>query len=452
MDIDSNVAEHPPAPHSPYPTMRDITATVISEPREAPPALPALTPLNVLLVGNYPNDQQPSMARFAALFARELPRYGINVELIAPHSFFGRLKPSATGLGKWLGYLDKFLVFPFILRRKLRQLATAGVGQGVRDPRQITSQAPPLLVHICDHSSAVYAHCLQDVPHVVTCHDLLAIRSARGEIDAHKTAWTGRRYQSIILGGLNRSRTIACVSNATRDDLLRLSTQKSANVAMIPLGLNDSFSPMPRDIAWQRIASLLGPAADNRFQTGRYILHVGGNQWYKNRLTLLKIYAALHARMKAGNSGPIPRLFLAGKPPSPSMTEFLAIHPDIAPDVISFNRLEDEDLRALYSCADLLLFPSLAEGFGWPILEAQACGCPVAATRIPPMTDVGGSAAAYLDPELDPEDTARQVLDLLRNPPGVQAGLDNARRFSIDSMIRNYIGLYQSLLVNNNKP
>ncbi|WP_198660029.1 glycosyltransferase [Acidithiobacillus ferrivorans] len=59
--------------------------------------------------------------------------------------------------------------------------------------------------------------------------------------------------------------------------------------------------------------------------------------------------------------------------------------------------VDNENLRALYSGAALLLFPSLQEGFGWPIVEAQACGCLVATTNRAPMTAVGGQGDIYFD-------------------------------------------------------
>ena len=58
--------------------------------------------------------------------------------------------------------------------------------------------------------------------------------------------------------------------------------------------------------------------------------------------------------------------------------------------------LTDEQVCAIYNLAKVLLFPSLYEGFGWPIAEAFACGCPVITTNAAPMTEVGGSAAIYI--------------------------------------------------------
>src|SRR5207249_4046572 len=100
----------------------------------------------------------------------------------------GVLCPANQGLGKWLGYLDKFFVFPQELTKQLHSL-----------------NGTPAVVHICDHSNAFYTKFLAHIPHVVTCNDLLAIRSARGEFPENRTRWTGRQLQKIIIKGLNRA-------------------------------------------------------------------------------------------------------------------------------------------------------------------------------------------------------------------------------------------------------
>src|SRR5580700_10846422 len=158
--------------------------------------------MKVLLLGNYANDEQESMRRFADLLALQLPRLGISTELLRPAPVFGRLRRSAGGAGKWLGYLDKFVLFPRTLQNRVRQCD----GE--------------ILVHICDHSNAVYTRVLAGIPHLVTCHDLLAIRSALGEFPGRRVRGSGRLYQRWILRGLNAAKQVACISTATYRDIL----------------------------------------------------------------------------------------------------------------------------------------------------------------------------------------------------------------------------------------
>lgn len=383
--------------------------------------------MKILLLANYENDRQESMLRFAALLKSKLEMTGVTVETISPRPFFGRLKRGATGIGKWLGYLDKFLVFPFALKQKTSRMGG------------------DLVVHICDHSNAFYTRYLKAVPHLVTCNDLLAIRAARGDFPQQRTAFTGRILQRWILNGLRHARRITCISEATRKDFLALSSADPASVDVTYMGLNPVYSPMARQVALDRVRSLAG-AGDS------FILHVGGNQWYKNRVGVLAIYAAL------GDITRKTKLVMAGPPFDDGMNAFLHLHPAIASNVVSLSGVDDETLRALYSAAELLLFPSIEEGFGWPIIEAQACGCRVAVTGKPPMTEAGGEAAFYL-PEpsanldiLPWSQAAAQVVKLALGQDEaargtmVAKGIKNAGRFSAATMAQRYVAIYRELL------
>src|SRR5438477_5730530 len=100
----------------------------------------APTPLTamVLLIGNFPPDQQQSMQRFSEMILRELPELGIAAELTRPEAYFARFVPTQfVFLRKWAGYIDKFIIFP----RRLRKFS------GVE------------LFQILDHSHALYAIC-----------------------------------------------------------------------------------------------------------------------------------------------------------------------------------------------------------------------------------------------------------------------------------------------------
>src|ERR1700723_3377469 len=94
--------------------------------------------------------------------------------------------------------------------------------------------------------------------------------------------------------------------------------------------------------------------------------------------------------------------------------------------------LSNEHLQVLYSCALATLFPSLEEGFGWPILEAQACGCPVVNTDRRPMNEVAGDAAILINPA-KPEEAARTIADALRDTTRMRAdGLQNAASYTME--------------------
>jgi glycosyltransferase involved in cell wall biosynthesis len=369
--------------------------------------------LKVLLIANYLNDEQESMQRFATLMTRGLTGAGHEVRVCRPPAILGQLRPSARGVGKWLGYVDKFGAFPLVLRAEVKWAD---------------------VVHICDQANSVYVKHIRPVPHVVTCHDLLAIRSALGEIPQHKTSWTGRRLQGLILTGLTEAQHIACVSDATRRDLLRIARIPEHRVSRAYNSLNYPYSRMEMSEAASRLRKLFIDPRQSFF------LHVGGNQWYKNRLGVLRVFSVLRNLTTNSNL----KLVMVGKPWTAEMRQFVIEH-GMSELTFELTEITDEDLRALYSTATMMLFPSLQEGFGWPILEAQACGCPVVTSGRSPMDEVGGNAAIYVNPD-NPESaalTVKRSLDCLQGTR--EASLLNAARFSGSAMIETYVSLYDKV-------
>lgn len=366
--------------------------------------------MKVLLLGNYDNLRQQSMQRFAEMLRAGLTAAGHEVRLVRPPVWLGRLRRSETGLGKWIGYIDRFLLYPPLLRRQIR-LAD--------------------VVHICDQANAVYVPQLRGKPHLVTCHDMLAIRAALGQIPESRVGWTGRLYQRWILRGLRRMQAIACVSAQTSEELRRVAGVPEGRIAIVPNALNYPYRPMPAAEAEAHLRAL------GLSEARPFFLHVGGNQWYKNRPGVLRLFAELvkHPDYR------LHRLIMAGKPWTDEMRQ-LAASLNLHDRVIERVEVSNEQLRALYSSAEALLFPSLQEGFGWPIAEAQACGCPVVTTARAPMTEVGGSAAIYIDPD-DPAGAAGEIASgLSERERWRQAGLSNARRFSTEAMVDGYLRCY----------
>ena len=115
-------------------------------------------------------------------------------------------------------------------------------------------------------------------------------------------------------------------------------------------------------------------------------------------------------------------------------------------DVIELINPSNQELRALYSCANLMLFPSLQKGFGWPIIEAQACGCPVVTSHRLPMMEIGGDAATYIEPENIDQAAAVIAGRICARSQPCDKSLKNAERFSASEMITRYLSLHQSLL------
>ena len=356
------------------------------------------------------------MQRFATMMLDGLNAAGIQAELIQPKPFLGRFRLAGAFVAKWLAYLDKFVFFRRDLARKLA--------------------AAPSLVHICDHSNAMYANAAHGVPVVVTGHDLLAVRGALGEETDCPASATGKFLQRWIVRGLENSSAIACVSRATLADAQRLVRQSNGKpeLTVITLGLSYPYRLLAPEQSRARLAQIAAFAADTPF-----VLHVGSNLRRKNREGVLRIFA----RCKEQWNG---LLVFAGDPLSDSLRA-LGDELGIANRIVEVPNADSRILEALYNRATALLFPSTFEGFGWPIAEAHACGCPVLCVDREPMTDVAGKAALAHPVE----DEAAFAADLLRlTDPEERArwstkALENSTRFSTVRMISEYAELYRSL-------
>ena len=383
--------------------------------------------MKVLLIGNLAEDRQESMQRFTALLRAGLAARGHAVTVLVPTLQLARLGPRYRygGLPKYLGYFDKFVLFPRQLQRHVQT-------------------ARPDIVHFTDQAGAVYGSAVPGIPALATCHDLLQIRAARGEFDQQPLSGASRRHQEWILAGLTQLSHLACVSASTQADVLRLTGLPAARTSVIPNGLNHPYQRVPTAAACLALAELAdAPGADPGLRDAvarGFLLHVGGDHWYKNRAGLITIFAELSDRLPSASA-----LVLVGPP----LTAGQAAHAaalGVAGRIVGVAGATNAQLEALYNLAEALIFPSWAEGFGWPIAEAQACGCPVFTSNRAPMTEVAGIHAAYFDPA-DPAGAARAIAGAW---PGRLARRDlalaEARRWQPDLMLDAYEALYRHII------
>ncbi|HEX8372046.1 MAG TPA: glycosyltransferase family 1 protein [Chthoniobacterales bacterium] len=373
----------------------------------------------LLLVGNYRLDQQMSMLQYHDMLLQELGRRGVAVESIEPGALFGKI--SAGPLTKWLRYIDKYFLFPGTLKRRVAAAARAASAEGAQ-----------LIVHITDHSNAPYLTYAGKHSVVSTCHDLLAVRGALGEDTDCPASSFGKLLQSKILAGLRQSQLVICVSKATEGDLNRLAPETSSTV--IPLPLNQPYSVLPHEETTRRLAS-----ADSRLLDQPYILHVGSSLKRKNREGILRIFARIAGQFPG-------KLVFAGEKLHTHQHQ-LAAELGLTERVIEISGPSSSVIEALYNRAFAFVFPSKTEGFGWPIIEAQACGCPVLAARTTSLPEVLGDGGFLLD--LDDEEGFANALLALQDSSvreaAIQRGFRNLERFGTDRIIDQYLAAYQSL-------
>jgi len=187
-----------------------------------------------------------------------------------------------------------------------------------------------------------------------------------------------------ILDGFLQADHVIAVSAATRDELLKHRLFLPEQISVVRNGAHPMCSPLP-DPAADAIATQLIPAAPS---DTIWLLNVGSTLPRKRLDLLLHVFAAIR------REAPHVRLLRAGGGFTPSQLE-LAQELGVRDAIVILPFLEREVLSAIYRRAALLLLTADAEGFGLPLVEAMACGCPVVASDLPVLREVGGTAASY---------------------------------------------------------
>ncbi len=369
------------------------------------------------------------MPRFANMLAEGMSDRGHTVNMWSPKARFfnlpfGRLK-------KWLGYIDQFILFPIEIRSRLKKLP-----------------ADTLFV-FTDQALGPWVPLVSKRPHIIHCHDFLAQRSALGEIVENKVSFTGRIYQQFIRHGYSLGRNFISVSQNTQTDLHRFLQIQPTCSRVVYNGFNQIISPIDALQAKQRLSAQLGIDI-----SAGYILHVGGNDWYKNRSGVIEMFN--HWRSLYASHLP---LLLIGSKPSQSLLE-CRDRSGYKKDIYFLSGLRDETVRLAYSGATVFLFPSLAEGFGWPIAEAMASGCPVITTNQPPMTEVAADAGFYISRKPTGQEANEQWLNesaamidtiICFSPQqrrmAVEKGLNNAKRFNTKTALDEIEKIYRNVFL-----
>lgn len=344
-------------------------------------------------------ESNPSMALYADRIARALGSR-CAFEDIRPWSPRETGRRWRRGASKALGYVARYALYPVSV-----------VGRRAD------------VFHVVDHA---YAHLLRCIPSnrgVVTCHDVMLLRLARGDLGRLAPV---PRVASLLLrlslSFLRRAAVVVAVSRSTAADLGTFLDLPPERIRVIHHGVDEIFSePVDagiRDRARARFGLNDRPV----------LLHVGGNWMYKNLEGVLQTLAALPRR--DGERDPV--LLKAGERLSPAHRR-LAASLGVADRVLELGWVDSRDLQWAYRAADVLVFPSWWEGFGWPPLEAMASGTPVVCSNRGGLPEVVGDAGILVDPG-DPAAILTAVERVLGDDGFrkdlVAAGLDRARMFT----------------------
>lgn len=247
--------------------------------------------------------------------------------------------------------------------------------------------------------------------------------------------WKVLYFRYMIPRALKKADTIITISDNTKNDILKMTNIPPEKIKTIYLGVDRQFSPLNRSVCKK-----IGEKYNIKTP---YILFVGMLEPRKNIIGLLHAYALL--KDKKGHE-----LVIVGKKGWKCDEIFDTVKELGLQTVVRFlGYVPDEDLPALYSAATCFVYPSFYEGFGIPILEAMACGCPVITSNNSSMKEIAGNAALLIDPANKEE--IKEAMELILSHKKEQqrrrrAGLLQVKKFCWETMAKQTKELYASLL------
>ncbi len=252
---------------------------------------------------------------------------------------------------------------------------------------------------------------------VTTIHDTIPERLTSYFPKHERTRENKRR-------ALRRADRVICVSESTRRDLLEM------------------YEVDPERVSVVRLGSSMKRAIDGAINIGApYFLHVGARREYKNFHRLIEAFGA---------SGFYRTHYLVSFSADPFRgVELSAMDQFSVPrDRVVNVGGDDKVLARYYAGADALVFPSLYEGFGIPLLEAMLCGCPIVTSYTSCMPEVAGNAAIYCDPE-DVNSISNAMVEIASSPSIraslISNGLERAKGFSWEKCTAETYAIYKSL-------
>jgi glycosyltransferase involved in cell wall biosynthesis len=280
----------------------------------------------------------------------------------------------------------------------------------------------------CDlvHSLASTAPLRGRLPGVTTIHDL----NYRKVPDAHFGV-RGLGMRVLVPAAAHRARRVLVDAASTRDDLVADLGVSAEKIDVVPLGV--AAPPQPPPDAARRVRE--------RFGLGErpVVLSVSAKRPHKNLARLLRALAGIPAARR-------PLLVLPGYPtPHEEELRRLAGEMGVADDVAWPAWVSADELEGLYAVATCLVFPSLYEGFGLPVLEAMARGVPVATSGRASLEEVADDAALLFDPE--DVDAIRTAIERLLSDEGerrrlADAGRRRSERFTWERTAELTLGSY----------
>ncbi len=263
---------------------------------------------------------------------------------------------------------------------------------------------------------------------VVTVHDLAPF---------HNSSWAKERGTNLFkqkMDSIISSDAIIAVSEFTKQDIVEKFGIDSRKITVVYEGANEEFFPDDDPTATHAITG-----------TDTYLLCVGQLQPRKNNLNLIRAFSMIAPQFVGL------KLVFVGRPVSDAYLQELhnaVKETGVADSVVFAHAVDNIGLRKLYTRAECLVYPSLFEGFGLPILEAFQCGTPVITSNTSSLPEVAGEAGLLVDPYL-PEDIAK-AMKLFLSDSDLRQKLRAAiplqlQKFSWEKAAQETLNVYENL-------
>lgn len=275
-------------------------------------------------------------------------------------------------------------------------------------------------------------------PLVVTLHDLIPITHYGGT--GQPLPWRMRAYYRWNLGAAKNANRIITVSESSRREIL--------DTLDLP---EDRVIAIHNAVDWDVPSEQTRTAAPEPPGVGAPYILFGGS--FEPRKNLTRTLQAFDRAVQRGLMHHLVMIVDSGSGHAAAIRQW-ARSLSCSDRLHYLSQLEEPALRAVYAAADLFVFPSLAEGFGLPPLQAMACGIPVIASDIPVMHEILGDAAHYVDPySVDSIASALILLTSDAEKAGRLAlsGPVQAKRFSWENAAMKTLDVYRSLAPNSRR-
>lgn len=360
--------------------------------------------MNMTIITNSHGSKQPSMIGYGRLLHDQMSLAGFKCGDLQVTGFF-------DGKSKYLRNIDRFVLSPI-----------AFFGHSCD------------ICHVIDPSNAFYLPFTRSKRKSITIHDAIPYLAEAGELDGFKPSRLGSKLMVFLESQFKKCDGIITVSENTKNDICRLFdlNEESIKVIRNSIAQNLSIGSIEQLNEFRKNYGLL---IDKPL-----IMHIGKN-FYKNRSGVIDVMDRLY---KDGFDSHLVMV----SPPDESLISQITTY-GISSRVTFLNNLSEVELSYLYQISDVLLFPSIYEGFGLPVLEAQKLGTPVVCSGEGSLKEVAGEGAIikkYYDVEGLADSVRACITQDALAQDLINKGYQNIKRFSLDIWRDSYASFFNSLM------